>query len=207
VPTATNGGPTAPVTTSPIGGLSTAKLNLGTSYSYLQAGYNEVPQRQRIDTAAAPYGNLTVAWQGSDGIHVTPLNSSGQRTGSDTVVSGAQEVSGLVAFDDGFALLTRLPDQNKWGDTAAYLLRYRGSTRLWSAKLTDAAASNDTAPDLDGALRWDGTRFGAYFVVHGAGGFADGLRLPIMSSREVRRRVGTRARCRRVGRVGGCRGR
>jgi len=44
---------------------------------------------------------------------------------------------------------------------------------MWAAKLT-GAASNDTAPVLDGALRWDGTRFGAYFVVHGAGGFASG---------------------------------
>jgi hypothetical protein len=158
---------------SSLGGLSSAKVNLGTSYSYLQAGYNEVPQWQRIDTAAAPDGHLTVAWQGSDGVHVTPLDRSGQRTGSDTVVSGAQEVSGLVAFNDGFALLTRLPDSNKWGDTAAYLLRYRGSTQLWAAKLT-GTASNDTAPVLDGALRWDGARFGAYFVVHGAGGFADG---------------------------------
>jgi len=88
-------------------------------------------------------------------------------------VRGTKEVGGLVAFDDGFALLTRLPDTNKWGDTAAYLLRYRGTARLWAAKPTDAA-SNDTAPVLDGALRWNGARFGAYFVVHGAGGFADG---------------------------------
>lgn len=165
--------PPPPATTLSIGGLSTAKLTLGTNYSYLQAGYNEVPQWQRMDTAAAPDGHLIVAWQGTDGVHVMPLDKSGQRTGSDAVVPHAQEISGLVAFNDGFAVLTRLPDTNKWGDTAAYLLRYRGSFQQWSAKLT-GTASNDTAPVLDGALRWDGSRFGAYFVVHGAGGFADG---------------------------------
>lgn len=167
------GASAVPVTTLAVGGLSTVKLSLGSSYSYLESGYNEVPQWRRIDTAAAPDGHLAVAWQGSDGIHVTPLNGSGQRTGSDTVVPTAKEVGGLVALNDGFALLTRLPDTNKWGDTAAYLLRYRGTARLWAAKLT-GTASNDTAPVLDGALRWNGSRFGAYFVVHGAGGFADG---------------------------------
>jgi len=80
--------------------LSTAKVALGTSYSYPQSGYNEVPQWQRIDTAAAPDGHLIVAWQGADGIHVTPLDRSGQRTGADAVVPQAREVSGLVAFND-----------------------------------------------------------------------------------------------------------
>jgi hypothetical protein len=166
---------TAPGTTTTlsIGALTSVKLALGTSYPYMQAGYNEVPQWKRVDTEAAPNGSVQVAWQGSDGIHVTPLTSTGARAGSDVVVSGAQEVGGLVALDDGFALLTRLPDTNKWNETAAYLLRYRDGSRAWSAKLT-STATDDTAPVLDGALRWDGTRFGAYFVVHGAGGFADG---------------------------------
>ena len=107
-----------------------------------------------------------VAWQASNSIHVTPLNSAGQRTGSDIVVSGAQEVSGLVALDNGFALLTRKADtqSNKWNETAAYFLRYSSSGgQLWSTKLS-GASTDDTAPVLDGALRWDGTRFGAYFV-------------------------------------------
>jgi hypothetical protein len=92
------------------------------------------------------------------------------------VVSGAQEVGGLVALDNGFALLTRKADtqSNMWNETAAYLVRYSSSGgQLWSTKLT-GTSTDDTAPVLDGALRWDGTRFGAYFVVHGAGGFASG---------------------------------
>jgi hypothetical protein len=78
-----------------------------------------------------------------------------------------------VAHDDGFALLTRVPDSNKWGDTAAALVRYRNGVRVFSTRLT-GTASNDTAPVLDSQLKWDGSRYGAYFVIHGAGGFADG---------------------------------
>ena len=67
-----------------------------------------------------------------------------------------------------------LTQSNIWNETAAYLVRYSASgTRLWSTKLT-GTATDDTAPVLDGALRWDGTRFGAYFVIHGAGGPASG---------------------------------
>jgi hypothetical protein len=156
--------------------LSSTTLTLGESTSYLQSGYNELPEWTRIDTEAAPNGDVYVAWQASDGIHVTPLSESGQRTGSDIVVDGAREVGGLVALDDGFALLTRMADtqSNIWNETAAYLVRYSASgTRLWSTKLT-GTSTDDTAPVLDGALRWDGTRFGAYFVIHGAGGPASG---------------------------------
>lgn len=165
-----------PSSTSLAADLSTTQLDLSASTTYLQSGYNELPQWRRIDSAAAPNGDMYVAWQASGGIHVSPLTSAGKRSGSDFVVSGAQEVSGLVALNDGFALLTRMADTstNMWGETAAWLVRYHSDgSRMWAVKLT-AAASNDTAPVLDGALRWDGTRFGAYFVIHGAGGFASG---------------------------------
>ncbi len=148
--TLANGSVAGATTTLALGTLTSMKLPLGASYSYMQPGYNEVPQWKRVDTEAAPNGTVQVAWQGTDGIHVTPLTSAGARAGADVVAPGAQEVGGLVALNDGFALLTRLADT-----------------------LT-STASNDTAPVLDGALRWDGARFGAYFVVHGAGGFADG---------------------------------
>ncbi|MER6356953.1 hypothetical protein ABT186_35380 [Streptomyces sp. NPDC001634] len=116
---------------------------------------------------------MRVAWPAADGVHVTTLSGSLERHGPDVVVPGAKEVGGLVAHDDGFALLTRVPDSNKWGETAAALFRYRNGAQAFSTKLT-GAASNDTAPVLDSQLKWNGTMYGAYFVVHGAGGFADG---------------------------------
>lgn len=92
---------------------------------------------------------------------------------ADTVVPGAKEVGGLVAHHDGFAVLTRVKDSNKWGETAAAIIRYRNGGRAFTRKLT-GTSSHDTAPLLDGQLKWNGTKYGAYFVVHGAGGFADG---------------------------------
>ncbi|MER6121302.1 hypothetical protein ABT173_01090 [Streptomyces sp. NPDC001795] len=148
-------------------------MNLSAKFPYISAGYNNTREWTRTATAVAPNGTLRVAWPAADGIHVTPLTSAGRRSGADTVVKGAKEVGGLVAHNDGFALLTRVPDTNKWKETAAALIRFKNGKQAFRTKLT-GTASHDTAPLLDGQLTWNGTKYGAYFVVHGAGGFADG---------------------------------
>ncbi|MFJ9249886.1 hypothetical protein [Streptomyces sp. NPDC101776] len=148
-------------------------LALAAKFPYLTAGYNNTRQWTRTTTAVAPDGTLRVAWPAADGVHVTPLNAAGLRSGGDTVVKGAKEVGGLVAHNDGFALLTRVADTNKWKETAAAIVRYTNGRQTFSTKLT-GTASNDTSPSLDGQLTWNGVKYGAYFVVHGAGGFADG---------------------------------
>jgi hypothetical protein len=163
----------ASASTSQTSGLTLTKFGLSSSLSYLNPGYNEMAEWTRIDTEAAPDGSLQVAWPAADGIHVMPLTTTLQRRGPDVVVPGAREVGGLVAHNDGFALLTRVPDSNKWGDTAAALVRYRNGAQVFLRRLT-GSASNDTSPVLDSQLKWDGSRYGAYFAVHGAGGFADG---------------------------------
>jgi len=165
--------PTTPAPGTLPPGLTTTTLGLPAALSYLESGYNEMPEWKRIDTETAPDGSVQIAWPAADGVHVTPLTAALQRRGPDVVVPGAREVGGLVAHNDGFALLTRVPDSNKWGDTAAALVRYRDGARVFLRKLT-GSASNDTSPVLDSQLKWDGSRYGAYFVVHGAGGFADG---------------------------------
>ncbi|MFF4269594.1 hypothetical protein [Streptomyces sp. NPDC001536] len=153
--------------------VSTTTMSLAAKFPYLSAGYNNSREWTRTATAAAPNGTLRVAWPASDGIHVTPLTAAGKRSGADTVVKGAKEVGGLVAHNDGFALLTRVSDTNKWKETAAAIVRYANGKKTFQTKLT-GTATNDTSPTLDGQLTWNGTKYGAYFVVHGAGGFADG---------------------------------
>ncbi|WP_416967827.1 hypothetical protein [Streptomyces sp. 4F14] len=148
-------------------------VQLPAKFPYLSAGYNNTREWTRTSTAVAPDGTLRVAWPAADGVHVTPLTAAGLRAGADSVVKGAKEVGGLVAHNDGFALLTRVADTNKWKETAAAIVRFTGGRQTWSTKLT-GTASNDTSPTLDGQLTWNGTKYGAYFVVHGAGGFADG---------------------------------
>ncbi|NUS79055.1 MAG: hypothetical protein HOV70_23040 [Streptomyces sp.] len=166
---------TAGASTTTASGLtvSATSVTLPAKFPYLSAGYNNSREWTRTATAAAPNGSLRVAWPASDGIHVTPLTAAGKRSGADTIVKGAKEVGGLVAHNDGFALLTRVSDTNKWKETAAAIVRYTNGKKTFQTKLT-GTASNDTSPTLDGQLVWNGTKYGAYFVVHGAGGFADG---------------------------------
>lgn len=153
--------------------LTTTSVALPKKLSYLSAGYNNTREWTRVTTAVAPDGTRRVAWPASDGVHVTTLTTAGARSGTDAVVKGAKEVGGLVAHNNGFALLTRVPDTNKWDETAAALVRWKNGSKAWTKKLT-GTASHDTSPTLDGQLKWNGTKYGAYFVVHGAGGFADG---------------------------------
>ncbi|MEV6479807.1 hypothetical protein [Streptomyces sp. NPDC051576] len=162
----------AKATTGTLSPISTT-IALTAKFPYLTAGYNNARQWTRTTTSVAPNGTLRVAWPAADGVHVTPLSAAGVRSGADTVVKGAKEVGGLVAHNDGFALLTRVADTNKWKETAAAIIRYTNGKQTFRTKLT-GTASNDTSPGLDGQLTWNGTKYGAYFVVHGAGGFADG---------------------------------
>ncbi|GAA3786823.1 hypothetical protein GCM10022403_021940 [Streptomyces coacervatus] len=163
----------ASTTAAPDLAVSTTSVSLSAKFPYLSAGYNNTREWTRTATAVAPNGTLRVAWPASDGVHVTPLTSAGKRSGADTVVKGAKEVGGLVAHNNGFALLTRVADTNKWHDTAAAIVRYTGGRQSFRTKLT-GTSSHDTSPTLDGQLTWNGSKYGAYFVVHGAGGFADG---------------------------------
>ena len=136
-------------------------------------GYNELATWSRVDTATAPNGTIYVAWDATDGVHVAHLGASRARIGPDVVIKGAREVSGLVARPNGFAILTRLPGSNVFGDTEAHLLRYRGTALAWNRQLT-SNSSGDSAPVLDGTLAWNGSRYGAYFVIHGVSGPAQG---------------------------------
>ncbi|MDX3244368.1 hypothetical protein [Streptomyces sp. ME18-1-4] len=116
-------------TTSPNLTPTTTAVTLTAKFPYLSAGYNNTREWARTTTAVAPNGTLRIAWPAADGVHVTPLTAAGKRSGADTVVKGVKEVGGLVAHNDGFALLTRVADTNKWKETAAAFIRYRGSCR------------------------------------------------------------------------------
>ena len=148
----------AGASTTAASGLSvgTTSVSLPAKFPYLSAGYNNTREWTRTATAVAPDGTLRVAWPASDGIHVTPLTSAGKRSGADTVVKGAKEVGGLVAHNNGFALLTRVADTNEWQDTAAAIVRYTNGRQTFRTKLT-GTSSHDTSPTLDGQLTWNGS--------------------------------------------------
>ncbi|WP_157597406.1 PT domain-containing protein [Streptacidiphilus rugosus] len=153
--------------------ISVSTIKLSSAFSYLSPNGNGMPQWTRTVTAVAPDGMLEVAWQAANSVHVTPVDRRLRRTGPDVVITGAHEIGGLVAFDNGFALLTRVADHNRWGETAAALIRVRNGHIAFAVKLT-GAAGHDTAPMLDGKLSWNGSRYAALFTVHGAGGSRNG---------------------------------
>jgi hypothetical protein len=149
------------------------------------------PGFERVALALQNDGQAYIAWpevnatKGADGsqqpplgIRVTPLDANFVRRGDDTILPTALEVSGLVAHDDGFTILTR--DQNPGsaidlgdGNMVAFLGRYQNGKQQWSVPLT-GSTSEDAAetrtlysPRVEGELVWTGTTYGAYFVVRG----------------------------------------
>ncbi|MEY9872105.1 hypothetical protein ABH931_001579 [Streptacidiphilus sp. MAP12-33] len=170
--TATNA---SPMTSSDViaANISVSTIQLSSAFSYLSPDGHGMPQWTHTVTAVAPDGTVEVAWQAANAVHVTRVDGRLRRTDPDTVVTGAHEIGGLVAFDDGFALLTRVADHNRRGETAAALIRVRDGRVAFVARLT-GSASHDTAPVLDGRLAWNGGRYAAVFTVHGAGGSQNG---------------------------------
>ncbi|WP_433789279.1 RNA polymerase sigma factor [Actinoplanes sp. CA-252034] len=158
------------------GAITTTTITLPVPFAYRIPGYSGKQHSRRTPFAVAPNGTAWLAWLAADGtnVHVTPLGKDLRRSGDDVVVPG-REASGLVAHDDGFALLTRRadPNGNTFGDSGAYLIRYRDGKQAWASVLTDAATST---PMLVGDLAWNGTVYGAYFAVRDESGhFGDQL--------------------------------
>jgi len=176
--------------------LSVTDIPVDKSIAWQKPGYDGFPYDERVALAVQPNGQALLAWSefnptkaadGSQqpplGVHVTPLDSAfARRAGtSETILATAREVSGLVAHDDGFALLTRdlnpgTPIDLGDGDTVAFLVRYQNGQQTFSVPLT-GSASGDAAetftlysPFLEGQLVWSGSAYGAYFVVKGGQG-------------------------------------
>jgi RNA polymerase sigma factor (sigma-70 family) len=166
----------SPSVTPQSGTITTTTISLPVPFAYRIPGYSGKQHSRRTPFAIAPNGAAWLAWLAADGanVHVTPLGKDFKRSGDDVVVPG-REASGLIAHDDGFALLTRRadPNGNTFGDSGAYLIRYRDGKQAWASLLTDAATST---PMLVGDLAWNGTVYGAYFAVRDESGhFGDRL--------------------------------
>jgi hypothetical protein len=192
-------GSVAPVDTTPLPlcpttlaeRLSFATIHVDKGVAWQKPGYDYFPADERIALAVQPDGQAQIAWaevnptkdadgrqQTPLGVHITPLDERLSRRADDTVLATAREVGGLVAHDDGFALLTRDTNpgpkiDNGDGDTIAFLVRYQDGQPPWRKPLTgsDSGDAPETftlySPFLEGQLVWTGTSYGAYFVVEG----------------------------------------
>jgi len=162
--------------------LSVVNVKLDADIAYLVSGYDGFPVLDRIELSVEPSGRAKVAWMTSDHstVHVTPLDESLERAGDDIVVPGL-DLGGFVAHDDGFALLTRRDDpgdevafdDSEKPNKAALLVRYRDGNEAFATWLTGTSSSekpHDFSNGLNGALRWNGKVYGAYFVIRGGKG-------------------------------------
>lgn len=186
--------------------LSVTTLDVDDDIRYKRDGYDNIPTDARIAFAIAPSGNGYVAWSDNslNNVHITPLTALQTRLGPDIVIP-AHDIGGLVAHDDGFALLVSRDDpgqallnpnfstaSNPVYGYAAVLLRYTNGTETFAAALTGTASITSNASDpqydcvenMDGRLASNGSYYGAYFTVHqcelpngsaNSGGYADKL--------------------------------
>ncbi|RUS26861.1 hypothetical protein BC938DRAFT_484025 [Jimgerdemannia flammicorona] len=168
---------------SPLNGklhLSPNSLSLQVPFGYIISGYNEMPHHRRTPFAVAPNGNSYVAYLAASGdyVHVQQLDKNLTAVGTEVKVRG-YEASGLVAHNDGFALLTSQNASTPNGETVATLVRVKGAAVAWTVPLNgpnfyDKGTGGTSSPVLDGDLAWNGEYYGAYFIVHGYAGGANG---------------------------------
>jgi hypothetical protein len=179
--------------------VSTVQVTRDIRYKLL--GYEGFPFDERVAFAPARDGSAYVAWtdDATARVVITPLNERYQRAGEDIDPNG-YEVGGLVAQDDGFALLTLRDDSAEQSSMAAVdpnigravmLVRFRNGAEVFAAPLTGtrsitqpySAAINDSAPGyLYGRLAWNGAKYGAYFIVQQS---ADASRPPTLTDKLV----------------------
>lgn len=169
--------------------------------AWQRRGYDNYPGDERVALAVAPNGAAYIAWLEANstkstsgtalpdkGVHITSLDKDLKRIGSDVVHATGYEVSGLVAHDDGFALLIRDTNPGETieidsdGNTVPFLVRYKNGQLLFSDPLTGSTAKDGAevrtvySPRLMGQLVWNHGIYGAYFAVKGGiGDTSEGL--------------------------------
>ena len=132
-------------------------------------GWNPPPLP--VILATSPDGRAKVAWTDGSNVHVTPLDAADQRAGDDILVEGT-EVRGLVAHDDGSAVLVVR------GDAMVFERLSEAGTVQSSLPLV-GGNSHETDGDRwiddwphQGRLAWSGTQYAAYFGQTGNHGSA-----------------------------------
>ncbi|KAH6699414.1 hypothetical protein VD0002_g4545 [Verticillium dahliae] len=179
--------------------LTTSSLEKHVDSATLAHSYNPVkeaywtgyPHHRRTPFALSPDGKtayLAYLDASETDVHVQPINpTTFAATGTSVTIKGAKEAGGLVAHDDGFALLTNeaLPSGTSnapAGNTPVPVLyRYNAAgTQSWKTFLggpgVDAENGLVASPDLNGDLVFSAEAgyYAAYFVVTAYSGWAEG---------------------------------
>ncbi|KAJ5364330.1 uncharacterized protein N7496_010043 [Penicillium cataractarum] len=179
-------------------GLTTSNLKTHVDVLALDSAFNPVkeaywtgyPHHRRTPFAVSPDGKSAyIAYLDSSetDVHVQELDpTTFAATGTTVTVTGGKEAGGLVAHNDGFALLTN--EAMPSGTTNAppsdtpvpVLYRYTDGKQTWKTWLggpgVHASDGLSASPDLNGDLVYSESEelYGAYFVVTDYSGDASG---------------------------------
>ncbi|KAL4987794.1 hypothetical protein BDW68DRAFT_103302 [Aspergillus falconensis] len=166
-------------------------LELTSSFNPVEAAYwTGYKHHRRTPFAVSPDGEsayLAYLDSSETGVHVQQVDpNTFEAVGASVTVSGGQEAGGLVAHNDGFALLTNeaMPSgtTNAPSDNTPVpvLYRYTNGEQTWKTWLggPDVESSEGylASPDLNGDLVYssEAGMYGAYFVVTAYSGSASG---------------------------------
>ncbi|KZN89575.1 hypothetical protein EN45_081870 [Penicillium chrysogenum] len=179
-------------------GLTTSNLQTHVDVLALDSAFNPVkeaywtgyPHHRRTPFAVSPNGKSAyIAYLDSSetDVHVQELDpTTFEATGTTVTVTGGKEAGGLVAHNDGFALLTNevMPSGTTNAppsDTpVAVLYRYTDGKQAWKTWLggpgVHASDGLSASPDMNGDLVYSDSEglYGAYFVVTDYAGDATG---------------------------------
>ncbi|KAF8683445.1 hypothetical protein RHS04_01934 [Rhizoctonia solani] len=169
--------------------ISDDTLALPASFDPIQAAYwTGLPNHRRTPFAVSPDGKsafLAFLSASKDAVYVQPVNPTTFAANGDAVkIPNAKEAGGLVAHDDGFAIMVTLPVSGSNAPPNSYpvttLIRYKNGSQAWSTPLNGPGVHvNDglsASPDMNGDLVYSSESglYGAYFVVTAYSGWASG---------------------------------
>jgi hypothetical protein len=166
-------------------------LTLSASFNPIKESYwTGYPHHRRVNFGVSPDGKSAyIAYLDASetGVHVQQVDpSTFAAVGTPTTVSGGKEAGGLIAHNDGFALLTNeaLPSgtANAPADSTPVPVMYRFTSgkQSWKTFIGGPGVHTDSGlvatPDINGDLAYSEAAgmYGAYFVVTAYSGFAAG---------------------------------
>lgn len=168
-----------------------AVLSLTADFNPIKESYwTGFPHHRRTPFAVSPNGKsayLAFLDASQTDVHVQQIDpSTFSAVGTPVTVTGGREAGGLIAHDDGFALLTNeaLPpgtaNAPPLNTPVAVMYRYSLGKQLWKTYLGGPNNVGDmgalASPDMNGDLAYSPTAgmYGAYFVVTAYSGSAQG---------------------------------
>ncbi|KAF9738708.1 hypothetical protein PMIN06_009608 [Paraphaeosphaeria minitans] len=159
-------------------------LSLSSSFNPIKDAYwTGYPHHRRTPFSVSPDGKsayLAYLDASETGVHIQQVDpSTFAAVGNAVSVSTGKEAGGLVAHNDGFALLTNEAVSGVT-DPVAVLYRYTSGKQSWKTYLggpdVENSSGHTASPDLNGDLAYSETAniYGAYFVVTAYDGSASG---------------------------------